>query len=212
MISGAVNSCTGKTDSLSHCSWNQRFQEETSGVLDILSARLRDTPIGDAASEAGFSPQPWHHNSVGSIGSASVDGTNSSYPDSTQASLSPASIYTLSSSGALSNGNSAVHATAGLSPSYTSLPPLPLIPQQSQFLPSQLYPIAQANTPSPPPPQQQHHQSQRSPHGHPAQQFANWGGYDAPSSTSSTSGLWPRSYTEENTVPPSNNDINSVGR
>jgi hypothetical protein len=49
-------------------------------------------------------------------------------------------------------------------------------------------------------------------HGHPAQQFANWAGYNAPSSALSTSGLWRRSYTEENTMPPSSSSINSVGR
>jgi hypothetical protein len=194
-------------------SWNQRFQEETSGILDVLNSRLRDMPVGDAASEAGFSPQQWHHNSVGSIGSASVNGASSTYPDSTQASLSPSSIYTLSSSGALSNSNANINTTTGLSPSFLSLPPLPLIPQQSQFVSSQVYPIAHANTPSPPPPtQQQHHQSQPLQHGHPAQQFANWAGYNAPSSTSPISGLWRRSYTEESTMPPSSNSVNSVGR
>jgi hypothetical protein len=200
-----------KTDSLYLFSWNQRFQEETSAIVEVLNSRLRDGPVGDAASETGFSPLEWHHNSVGSIGSASVNGNSNSYSDSTQASLSPASVYTLSSSGAHSNSSAAINTTTGLSPSHLSLPSLPLIPRQSQFVSSQVYPIAHANTPSPPPPQQQQ-QGQLLQHGHPAQQFANWAGYNAPSSALSTSGLWRRSCTEENTMPPSSSSINSVGR
>lgn len=173
-------------------SWNQRYQSETSSMLDELNLRLRSIDSNPRP------PSMWHHSSTGSIGSS--NGGSLSYGSPQH--VAPAQ---------------GVYHHPQQTPA--SIPAMPVHPVQQISPPAQSYfqpPMQQASPPIAPPhaaqsiPQQQPqfdpHQSLYNvnglpspPHAQrfdaPASQFANWAGYRGV-------GGHPDTLDEENAVPP----------
>ncbi|KAI5369607.1 hypothetical protein Slin15195_G004820 [Septoria linicola] len=183
-----------------YMSWNQRYQTETSAMLDDLSSRLRGLE-GPARRQS-----TWHHHgSTGSIGS-STNGSMS-FAVSPPAVASGQGLYQ-HSPGAMQNTPASTHAHPAhqISPpiqqysqhpaAYQTTPPLAhgqaanaTQPQQSYFQ-QQIYNFNTAAAV----PQQSPFAGQQG-RVHPASQFANWGGYGG-------AGGNPSTLDEENAVPP----------
>ncbi|PPJ53388.1 hypothetical protein CBER1_01006 [Cercospora berteroae] len=186
-----------------YMSWNQRYQTETSGMLDELNSRLREID-GTARRQS-----TWHHHgSTGSIGS-SINGSLS-YAGSPSALPAGQSLYQ-GSPAAMQHtpGSMHAHPVHQVSPPaqqvpqqvsmYQTTPPLVhgqniQVGQQGQQQQQQSYfqkPVYNFNE-VPMPPQHQRSVSHQT-NVHPASQFANWTGYGGPGGN-------PDTLDEENAI------------
>lgn len=180
-------------------SWNQRYQSETSGMLDELNSRLREL-------EGARRQSVWQSSPPGSVSSSSAGGVHYHSPSA----MPPSGLYQQPAMPLQTPAPVLTHAH----PSAHSSPP-PYVPQSSQQQANGPASFGMVDFSSPVSNYQAQPQPQFQPamynfaqapnipqHSHrPSTQFANWGGY-------SGIGGQPDTLDDENAVPPDANPWN----
>ncbi|KXS99650.1 hypothetical protein AC578_9916 [Pseudocercospora eumusae] len=184
-----------------YMSWNQRYQSETSSMLDDLNSRLRELD------GSGRRQSMWHHGSSGSIGSSHAGSMSYGSPQSMPAGPWPYAQLSppVQQTPGLAHAQMAHQVSPPpqfyqpqvghqVSPPLVQGHPQPVQPAHQQFQQG-AYNFNQDLTP---PGQHQQSYFTQPTQTHPTAQFANWGGY-------SGAGGNPSTLDEENAVPPQSN-------
>lgn len=184
-------------------SWNQRYQNETTTMLENLNQRLRELDEMSGRRR----PSMWQHTS--STGSVHSNG-GSSYHSNNGSSVAYPSPQSLPP-GYRHSSVTAYNMGFGEPGQLPHASPPPYQHQQSPFRQSPGLPFDQAQQLFQQPGGQsfsfgeqlpvQQHQYPANPHGNPHHQFGNWGGYAAGPSM-------PDTLDEETAVPPTSNPWN----